>query len=113
MLQLFKKPMLQETLAQWLQSWVFLASVVLTLMSNTLLLGQDGRLGEKDLTTILPLQILQMINRRETYFFVLQDRTLSTEIFKTLNKPGEERTFKSASDVLDGYFLPKKNVVYE
>ena len=25
----------------------------------------------------------------------------------------EERTFKSASDALDGYFLPKKNVVYE
>ena len=34
-------------------------------------------------------------------------------IFKTLREPGEERTFKSASDVLDGYFLPKKNVVYE
>ena len=35
------------------------------------------------------------------------------KIFKTLPEPEEERTFKSASDALDGYFLPKKNVIYE
>ena len=41
--------------------------------ANTLLLGLDGKLGEKNLITILSLQILQMITRRETYFFILQD----------------------------------------
>ena len=35
------------------------------------------------------------------------------KIFKTLREPEEERTFKSASDALDGYFLPKKSVFYE
>ena len=35
------------------------------------------------------------------------------KIFKTLCEPAEERTFKSASEVLDSYFLPEKNVVYE
>ena len=35
------------------------------------------------------------------------------KIFKTLREPEEERTFKSASDALDDYFLPKKNVVCE
>ena len=35
------------------------------------------------------------------------------KIFKTLREPEEERTFKSAGDALDGYFLPNKNLVYE
>ena len=113
-LQLFKRPLLQETLAQWLQSWIFLVSLILTLTSNTLILIGTGWQAWREEFDYF-IAAANITNDKQKMNLLLHHA--GPEVWKIFKKHCMNLRKKGRLSqlviLIYGSFLPKKSVVYK